>query len=268
MAYENDIAVKVRKMKMLWKYILIVIGGLLCADTAFFLTRTSGHLGIWLPGLLGLPLLLAGVFYAPLGAFFASGRMGHTLKLMLIFLYIALILFFAFTSLFLYKKGNERAPYSADALVVLGCHLYGARPSLTLTKRLDTALEYLEHSPRTICFVTGGQSGDETTSEGAAMRDYLIARGIDASRIVVEDKSTSTYENFRFTAPLIRERCGENASIVFTTTKFHTYRAARTALRAGLRVEGYSAPGVWYITPNDYLRECVALAGYAAMGRL
>ncbi|MDD4075716.1 MAG: YdcF family protein [Eubacteriales bacterium] len=253
---------------MLVKYLLLLIGALLCADTAFFLTRTSGHLGIWLPGILGLPLLLMGLFYTPLCAFFASGRAGQALKWAIILIYSALVLFFALTSLFLYKKGHARAAYSADAIVVLGCHLYGARPSLTLTKRLDAAVEYLTHSPDTVCFVTGGQDGAETVSEGAAMRAYLIARGIDPSRIVTEEKAKSTYENFLFTLPLIRARCGENARVVFTTTAFHTYRSARTARRAGLEAEGYSAPGVWYITFNDYLRECVALTAYAVTGRL
>lgn len=255
-------------MKMLGKYLLLLIGTLLCADTAFFLTRTSGHLGIWLPCILGLPLLLAGLFYAPLCAFFQSAHAGQALKWALLLVYAALVLFFGLTSLFLYKKGREKAPYGADALVVLGCHLYGARPSLTLTRRLDTAIEYLSHSPNTVCFVTGGRNGSETVSEGEAMRDYLLARGVDPSRIVVEDKSTSTYENFRFTVPLIRDRCGEGARVVFTTTAFHTYRAARTAARARLDAAGYSAPGVWYITFNDYLRECLALTGYALMGRL
>lgn len=255
-------------MKMLLRYALLLIGALLCADTVFFLVRTSGHLGIWLPGLMGLPLLLMGVFYSPVCTFFASGRLGHVLHILVLAAYACAVLFFGLISLFLYVNGNRRADFGADALIVLGCHLYGERPSLTLTRRLDAAIVYLQNSPDTICFVSGGQGENETIPEALAMQRYLTAHGIDQARIVIEDKSESSYENFRFTAPLIQDRCGKDASVVFTTTVFHTYRCARIAKQAGLQAEGYSAKGVWYITFNDYLRECVALTVYALTGRL
>lgn len=57
--------------------------------------------------------------------------------------------------------------------------------------------------------VSGGQGPGETMTEGEAMSVWLEARDVDPSRIIVEDKATSTMENLEFSFKLIREAGGE-----------------------------------------------------------
>ena len=57
------------------------------------------------------------------------------------------------------------------------------------------------------------------------MRRYLAARGIEESRILMEDKSMSTLESFLFSKALIDDAVGPDAKLVFVTTRFHVFRS-------------------------------------------
>lgn len=254
-------------MRFSWRWLCIVLGALLCADTLLFSFRGGRSLGVWLPAVFGLPLLLIGIFYARLCIWSAAG-FGRFCKIALLCGYCISVLFFGCTSLFLYSQGHKTAPGDADALIVLGCALRGDRLTLNLKRRLDAAVVYLNENPGTACFVSGGQGSGEYLPEAHAMRDYLLRQGIEEGRIIVEDKSQSTYENFAFTYPLIVEHCGENASIVYVTTYFHIYRAGRVAASMGIEASGQGARGTAYITPNDYLRECLAVLLYKVQGKI
>lgn len=82
----------------------------------------------------------------------------------------------------------------------------------------------------------------------------------------MEDRATSTLENFAFSKKIIDEQLGENASIAFVTTDFHVFRAGRVARKAGLDAVGLAAPDVWYIRINNFLRECVGITVYGLRG--
>jgi uncharacterized SAM-binding protein YcdF (DUF218 family) len=155
----------------------------------------------------------------------------------------------------------------AAALIVLGAAVHGDRVTWVLSNRLDTAADYLEAHPDALCVVTGGQGDGESVSEASAMQKYLVERkGIDPARILVEDRATSTLENFRFSKVLIEQKLGKDARIAFVTTDFHVFRAGRVAKKAGLDAVGIAAPDVWYIKFNNFLRECVGITVYGLRG--
>ena len=91
----------------------------------------------------------------------------------------------------------EEAP-DTDVIIVLGAQVRENGPSVVLRYRLDTAADYLRDNPSTICIVSGGQGYNEPVSEAVAMRDYLVARGIDETRIRMESASKNTVENMEF----------------------------------------------------------------------
>ena len=99
------------------------------------------------------------------------------------------------------------------------------------------------------------------------MKKYLIERkGVDESRIFVEDRSESTLENFAFSKEIIDRELGSGAKVAFVTTDFHVFRAGRVAKKAGLDAVGIAAPDVWYIRINNFFRECVGITVYALRG--
>ena len=84
---------------------------------------------------------------------------------------------------------------------------------------------------------------------------------MDASRILLEDRSTNTRENLAFSAKVIADsRQGqEEPRVAFATTNYHVLRGYVYAHDAGLAAEGISAPTRLYFWPNAFLREFVGL---------
>jgi uncharacterized SAM-binding protein YcdF (DUF218 family) len=162
------------------------------------------------------------------------------------------------------KRADE---VDADALIVLGAAVHGERVTWVLSNRLDTAADYLESHPDTICVVSGGRGDGESVTEASAMKKYLVERkGIDPARVIEEDRAENTRENFAFSKALIDEKLGEDAKIAFVTTDFHVFRAGRVAEKAGICATGIAAPDVWYIRLNNFLRESVGIVVYGLRG--
>ncbi len=129
------------------------------------------------------------------------------------------------------------SPVSAPAgaaIVILG---YGLRPNGSmapeLVKRLEAGLDQAQASPQAPIFVTGGVPKKGIT-EAAAMRKWLIAKGIADSRITTEDKSTSTVSNAQNTTELLRAR--GISQIVLITSPNHIRRGAANFAGTGTQV--------------------------------
>ena len=98
-------------------------------------------------------------------------------------------------------------------------------------------------------------------------KKYLVEKqGIDPERILTEEKASSTKENFLFSKTILEERLGREGTLAFVTTDFHVFRAGRTAAGCGIEAFGVAAPDVWYLRPNNFLRECVGICYYFVKG--
>ncbi len=149
-----------------------------------------------------------------------------------------------------------------DVIVVLGAGLKdGQYISQTLAYRLDKAIELYELKNVPIV-VSGGQGPDELVSEASAMKDYLVSQGIDESEIYMEDKSTSTEENFEFSKIVLDAILTEDYEIVFTSSDFHIARAEKFMKESGLIGYGVGSESVVTMIPSNYLREYVVTHMY------
>lgn len=163
-------------------------------------------------------------------------------------------------------KAQENRPEKPNVIVVLGCKVNGERPSRMLRRRLDAAYEALNENPETLCIVSGGQGSNEKISEAQAMYTYLVDKGIDGDRIIMEDKSTSTYENIKFTLDILDQR-GMSHDITIVTDGFHQYRASLIAKAQGVEnITAYSA----YTEPRYlftyWVREWLGLTHFFVFG--
>ena len=120
---------------------------------------------------------------------------------------------------------HEKGEAGLDYIIVLGAQVRESGPSAALKYRLDEAVEYLEDNPKTICIVSGGQGANEPYSEAEGMAQYLKEQGIDASRILLEDKSLNTEQNMEYSKALIKD----GASVGIITNDFHLFRAKQIA---------------------------------------
>ncbi|RED60315.1 YdcF family protein [Cohnella lupini] len=127
-------------------------------------------------------------------------------------------------------EGTPKAdiPVSADAGIVLGATLWNNAPSPGLRERLDLGLELYRSGVFKSFIVTGGlDDNGATLTEAEGMRDYLMAQGVPESSILLDSKSTSTYENLLFARDIMESRDWHKSVIV--THDYHGSRAADIA---------------------------------------
>lgn len=155
-----------------------------------------------------------------------------------------------------------------EYLVVLGAKVRADRPSLSLMNRIDAAYDYLTAHPDTIAVVTGGQGEDEPTTEAQCMYDHLTQRGIDPSRIWMEDKATSTWENLHFTLDLIEEKTGTRPTkIGVLSSEYHLFRASLFAKECGVEFVGIPAKTtILSLKINYFMREVAGVWHYILLG--
>ena len=162
-----------------------------------------------------------------------------------------------------FRGEADNSAIPVDAVIVLGAGVNGETPSAALWSRIRAAEDYLEIHPDVPVVLSGGQGAGEAISEAEAMRRALWKEdGAENARLLVEERSTNTAENFRFSKALLEERGLDTgtATIAVVTNDFHCFRAHMIAQKQGLRTIDVPAElPWWWLTANYYLREAFAV---------
>ena len=233
------------------------------------LIRHEGRRLVNILGIVLSVLLLAGEAFLVLYDHSASSRQSGILRRdLFVNLFAAVYLYFECMLIGAIVADVIAARYEPkreqDYLILLGCGLRkDGTPSPLLRGRIERGLAFAEkqrqESRKGLVFVTsGGQGADEACSESAAMKRFLMARGIPEEQILEEDRSTSTLENMLFSKEKISET-GSAEKIAFVTTNYHVFRAGLCARRVKMRAQGIGAKTRWYFWPNASVREFVGL---------
>ncbi|WP_170311635.1 YdcF family protein [Vallitalea okinawensis] len=173
--------------------------------------------------------------------------------------YLSLIIIFALSfiiveSLIISNMHSQVDATEHDIIVVLGAGLNGDQVTNRLKSRLDKALELIDNNPELEVLVSGGQGPDEKVTEAHAMKSYLINEGVDPTHILVEELSTSTYENLLFSKEILDAKLIDK-SIIIVTSDYHTYRASYISKKIGLDVVTAPSHSPAMIRVNYMLRE-------------
>lgn len=110
-----------------------------------------------------------------------------------------------------------------------------------LIDRLEVTLASANKYPNATIAVTGGGTSpaDPTKTEGRLMGDWLIANGIDESRIIVEDSAATTVENALNTFKFLKTR-PELTKVAMISSESHVQRGV-AIFDAVFRLEAYKA---------------------------
>lgn len=188
----------------------------------------------------------------------------------------------------IYRILPRRRQY--DYIIIHGAGLDGPRPTPLLAGRIDKALELWNKQHQHGKFVvSGGQGADEVVSEAQAMRDYLLDKGVSADAILMEDKSTTTWENLRYSLAIINadRTTGVGATSAATvasrdvtttasdvsetaasrddfttavvTSDFHVFRCAEYAHNLGIKADGIGSHTKGWYWPTAFIREFIAI---------
>lgn len=186
-------------------------------------------------------------------------RHNSTRRLILYLLAIAVLQFAAIEAIIIFS-GQSRDFRNTGYVIILGAAVWGKTVSPALDERLKAGVEYLEKYPESLAIVSGGQGRGEDITEAEAMKRYLVARGIDENRIIPEDKSTSTMENFQYTRRILKELTGTDVrEISVITSNFHIFRAKMLAKRNGFIPCAISCKTPPSVVISSYIREYFAL---------
>ena len=154
----------------------------------------------------------------------------------------------------------QRPADDAKWVLLLGAGVHGDVPSFEFAKRISVAADYLLSHPDAVAVTTGGCGSGEYIEEGNVAAMYLQNAGVPKDRILTEDKSTTTEENFRFARDII-QNAGGNADdkILIVSSGFHLYRAEKLAKAEGYTdLSGLGSTGLLILLPQYYLREYAA----------
>lgn len=230
----------------------------------YFLFPSFSFFGVILAGLGFLSALYLLVLYIRK----RSPKLGKVLLIILSFCVVIGFCAAIVIGVFIWKAGIGDPNVQCDYVVVLGAGVNGTVPSLSLQDRLDAAYAYLVNHPDTICIVSGGQGDGENISEAECMARELTARGIPQQQIWLEDQSTTTRENLRFSMELIEKRTGSRPEeIGLITSEYHQFRANRFAAEQGVKALGIPAETSWVsLRINYFLREIAAVLYYVILG--
>ena len=161
------------------------------------------------------------------------------------------------------KASTHIPKYDKDFLIILGSQIKKDGTLTPLLKgRVDKAIDFgnkqYDATKKGITYIpSGGQGNDEVISEALAIKNYLMEKGIKDKYIVMEDKSTSTIENMRFSKEKI-DAINKDAKISFSTTNYHVFRSGVIANEQGIDCEGMGSKTKWYFYTNALIREFIA----------
>jgi len=157
---------------------------------------------------------------------------------------------------------GTRSVIPKDAtVIVLGSKVSGKLPSADLMARINAAGVYLKSNAQAKCIVSGGQGAGELVTEASVMKTYLVKQGIDASHILIEDKSTTTEENLKNSLKMIQKN-SLSSHVAIVTDEYHEFRAGRIAKNVGMTSYAVCAQTPWYILSACYGRELLALTKF------
>lgn len=134
-----------------------------------------------------------------------------------------------------------------DAIVVLGAPLANDRLTPWLEERVDAAAALFRAGAGPRIVTSGGVTRGAQRSEAAALAEGLVAAGVPAEAVMVEDESQTTVENARFTHAMLAPLGARRVWLV--TQPFHARRAARSFRRVGLEARA------WHIRESVQYRD-------------
>ena len=137
--------------------------------------------------------------------------------------------------------GNIERAQSADAIMIFGSGVKSdGRASPTLRARTRHGYDLWKRglAPKILC--TGGV-GAHGPAESVVQEELLLGWGVPTSAIIKEEKSTSTWENAKFGAPLLPA----NSSVIAVSDPYHLWRCARDCKAFGLTAYPSPALAAW-----------------------
>ena len=242
------------KIRILWLGLTVIC--LMYSAMVYMVGSGTFSFTIWLAGSAFFALCY---FLAGKGRW---GRIPKSLRYGAIAVITAVAAVFLVCFIAIFSHFSDKGEDDLDYIIVLGAQMRSSGPSVVYRYRLEKAGSYLDDNSGTICITTGAKGANETVSEGGGGRDYLIAKGVDADRIIAEEESLDTDDNIFNALAIIESREGatDNLRIGIVTNGFHVFRGVHIARKlSDADIYGIAAYMEPQYIPNNVVRECFGI---------
>lgn len=258
---EASLGAEIIAITFFFLLLIIFLVGVVLIANGYFLIKKEG---ISLTNLLPIVFGASSMSMLPFTIFAMLLDLTSNIMVKLIFEFLFLIslyipfMFFAFiiySVIYLYIPKPKRC----DFIIVHGCSIRGTKVTPLLKKRLDKAIDWYEKFNKKPIFITsGGQGHDEIVSEAWAMKKYLIDNGINEKNIIMEDKSTTTLENLKYSKNIMLQKNKEYICAI-CTNNYHVLRTVILAKSLKINCYGIGCKTAFYYLPAGFFREFIAI---------
>lgn len=149
-------------------------------------------------------------------------------------------------------------PVKADAIIILGA----AINTPSLTNRSLEGLKLYRAGDANVIVASGGRVSNDDISEAAYMQKVIKKNSTSTVPVILEDKSTDTYENIKNS----KAKIPGATSVIIVSDTFHLARGVLMAWRQGFKHVYWASPKPYYYDKNQmafyYFREIVAMIDY------
>lgn len=183
------------------------------------------------------------------------------LEILLIVLAFVLIADFTKNICLVIKGATGNIENEPDYLMILGYRILNNTIDATLRSRIDAAASYLLAHPDVKAIPCGGiTQKDQKRPEAHVIAEELIKKGVEEGRIILEDKSKTTEENFLYAKAIIDSLPdADTKKTAFLSSELHLYRAGRLAKEIGFEVTSLPAESPSDVKAKNYVREALIL---------
>ncbi len=122
-----------------------------------------------------------------------------------------------------------------DCVLVLGCGVWGDRPSHMLEDRLLVGIELCKNGASEKLLMSGDH-GREEYDEVNVMKNFAIDRGLASEDVFMDHAGFSTYESMYRARDIFKAK-----KVLIVTQEYHLYRAIFVARRLGLDAYGVTS---------------------------
>ncbi len=134
-----------------------------------------------------------------------------------------------------YVLSMNNAGEGYDCVLVLGCGVWGDRPSHMLEDRLLVGIELCKNGASEKLLMSGDHGRDEY-DEVNVMKKFATDRGLDSEDVFMDHAGFSTYESMYRARDIFKAK-----KVLIVTQEYHLYRAIFVARRLGLDAYGVTS---------------------------
>ena len=176
-------------------------------------------------------------------------------KFLKLIIFLVLCIIVLIQSLIFHSQKNNMDTFE-NYVFVLGAKANNVKLSKTLISRLDTTVEYLNKHKKAKAVLCGGTEKGNEFSQAEYMQKYLLQKGIEKERLIVEPNSKNTFENIKFGLEMLDKKPNE---IMVISSSYHLFRAKLIFHRFGILAKTVPAKTPTNSILISYTRETLAV---------